>query len=203
VSARVYTALFYPHGGRPRPNPLVLLHFLPYVLKQTLGALFPAGPVALLIPAPCPFSRGQRLRIAGELLLIAGFQYGLFVLAGRGIAYVFVGPLAVAWASVFIMLYVFTNHFANAVLDRADPLAGTTSVIVSPLLDWLHLNFSFHTEHHLFPAMDSRFLPLVSRLLQEHFPARYQRVPIAVAWRRAWQRAAFAEVEACPPGPRE
>jgi fatty acid desaturase len=173
------------------------------VLKQTLGALFPAGPVALLIPAPCPFSRGQRLRIAGELLLIAGFQYGLFVLAGRGIAYVFVGPLAVAWASVFIMLYVFTNHFANAVLDRADPLAGTTSVIVSPLLDWLHLNFSFHTEHHLFPAMDSRFLPLVSRLLQEHFSARYQRVPIAVAWRRAWQRAAFAEVEACPPGPRE
>jgi fatty acid desaturase len=73
-------------------------------------------------------------------------------------------------------VYVFTNHFANAVLDSADPLAGTTSVIVSPLLDRLHLNFSFHTEHHLFPAMDSRFLPLVSRLLEEHFPARYHRI---------------------------
>jgi hypothetical protein len=59
----VYTALFYPHGGAPRPNPLVLLHFLPYVLKQTLGALFPAGRVALMIPAPCP-ARYHRVPIA-------------------------------------------------------------------------------------------------------------------------------------------
>jgi fatty acid desaturase len=79
---------------------------------------------------------------------------------------------------------------------RALASAVATSVIVSPLLDWMHLNFSFHTEHHLFPAMDGRFLPLVSRLLQEHFPARYHRVPIACAWRRAWQWAAFVEIEA-------
>jgi fatty acid desaturase len=130
-----------------------------------------------------------------ELVFIAGLQCVVFRLSGgRWSAYLAVGPLALAWASAFIMAYVFTNHFANAVQARADPLATTTSVVVPPFLDWLHLHFSFHTEHHLFPSMDSRHFPALSRVLVERFPTEYRRVPIAEAWRRAWSEAAFVEV---------
>lgn len=33
--------------------------------------------------------------------------------------------------------------------------------------------------------------PEVSRLLQAHFPDRYQRLPFAEAWRRIWQGGEF------------
>jgi fatty acid desaturase len=89
------------------------------------------------------------------------------------------------------MLYVFTNHFLNPLCEHSDPLVGSTSVIVPRWMDWLHDNFSYHTEHHVFPGMNPRYYPEVSRLLQKHFPDRYNRVPFGEAWRRIWQQEEF------------
>lgn len=52
-------------------------------------------------------------------------------------------------------------------------------------------SFSYHSEHHVFPAMPPRFYPQVSHLLQTHFPDRYQRLPFAEAWRRLWLKDEF------------
>ena len=60
-------------------------------------------------------------------------------------------------------------------------------------MDWLHDNFSYHTEHHVFPSMNPKFYPEVSRLLQEHFPERYNRIPLREAWRRLWLRDEFID----------
>jgi fatty acid desaturase len=192
---RLYTRLFYPARGGLRLNPLILLHFVPYVVKHTLGALLPRGELSLL-PCRVRFAPRERLAVAVELLVIAIIQGGLFELSGGQVGrYLFVGPIAVAWTSAFVMLYVFTNHFANPLSEHADALAGTTSVIVHPVIDRLHLHFSFHSEHHLFPAIDSSYFPLVSALLTEHFPLVYRRVPLHEAWRRAFEQPAFVEVD--------
>jgi len=39
--------------------------------------------------------------------------------------------------------------------------------------------------------MNPRYYPEVSRLLQKHFPDRYNRVPFGEAWRRIWQQEEF------------
>lgn len=39
--------------------------------------------------------------------------------------------------------------------------------------------------------MTPRFYPVVSLLLQAHFPDRYQRLPVAEAWRRIWRGGEF------------
>ena len=67
------------------------------------------------------------------------------------------------------MMYVFTNHFLNPI-DETDPLTATTSVIVPRWLDLLHCHFSFHTEHHLLPRMNSRYYPHLSNLLSTLYP---------------------------------
>jgi fatty acid desaturase len=75
----------------------------------------------------------------------------------------------------------------HGLAELHDPLLGSTSVDVPPLLDRLHSNFSYHTEHHLFPSMSSDYYPLVSKILQERFPERYHRLSYREAWRKLWQ----------------
>jgi fatty acid desaturase len=60
-------------------------------------------------------------------------------------------------------------------------LAGSTSVAVPRAFDWFHSNFSYHA-HHLFPAMNSDYYPLVSALLRERFGEHYHRLTIGTAW---------------------
>ena len=55
-------------------------------------------------------------------------------------------------ASSVVMGYIFTNHLPNPLCEHSDPLIGSTSVIVPRWIDWLHVNFSYHTEHYVFPA---------------------------------------------------
>jgi fatty acid desaturase len=99
-----------------------------------------------------------------------------------------------ATASTVVMAYVFTNHFLNPLQDDNDPIAASCSVEVPHWVDALHLHFSYHTEHHLFPSMNSAYAPELSKRLQELYPDRYNRLPIGEAWRRLWNAQPFASV---------
>ena len=94
--------------------------------------------------------------------------------------------------SCISMSYIFTNHFLNPLSHEADPVRGTTSVIVPAWVDRFHWNFSYHTEHHVFPTMNSDYYPALSCELARRFPGEYQRIPMGEAWRRLWQRRGFA-----------
>jgi fatty acid desaturase len=83
------------------------------------------------------------------------------------------------------------QSFLNPLQEITDPLAAITSVIVFPLWDRLHSSFSYHTEHHFFPQMNSDFYPRVSGLLQPQNRDRYQRVRIGEAWRSLWTGEVF------------
>jgi fatty acid desaturase len=57
------------------------------------------------------------------------------------------------------------------------------SIRVPKLFDQLHLNFSYHPEHHIFPGINSDYYPRVQELLETHYPARLNLLPAGEAWR--------------------
>jgi fatty acid desaturase len=179
----VTSALLYPNRFA-RYNPLCALHFVAYPIRHTIAALLPSDSSSFVTAIPL-YSRRDKFIIFLEFLFMAAVQ-GLIAFVSDG-AFLWASVVPGLAASAVSSWYFFTNHRLQKFHDSDDVLASTTSVAVPGICDALHSNFSYHTEHHLFPAMNSRYYPLVSRLLQAHFPDRYHRVPMGAAWSRLWR----------------
>jgi fatty acid desaturase len=187
-----YTAVFYPTRWL-KYNFLCLLHFLTYIGRHALAVFYPGDTKPAINTFKPHYSASDRLRIFREIGIILLLQGLIFLIAGRSwTAYLWAGPLAFMFTSMIVMIYIFTNHFLNPLGNEQDPLAATTSVIVPELFNRIHFNFSFHTEHHLFPTVNSEYYPLVSKLLQEKFGPHYNRLAISEAWSRLWSLEFFA-----------
>ncbi|HEY6033655.1 MAG TPA: fatty acid desaturase [Kofleriaceae bacterium] len=108
----------------------------------------------------------------GGLLVAIGFVPWLFA---------FLVPHMIA--NAITIAYILTNHSLSPFIPINDPLITGLSVTVPKIVDMLTLNFGFHTEHHLFPAMSSRHARLIRKLCLEHWPERYQAMPLVTALR--------------------
>ena len=189
---RLYLLTFFPNCRTPLRHPMMLLHFVTYIARHVCAALLPGGLKPSVVTFKPRYTVKQRLAIVGEVALIGVLQLGIWALMrGDWLRYAFVGVIPLLVASCVTMAYIWTNHTLNPLCNETDPLIGSTSVIVPRWLDWLHDNFSYHTEHHVFPSMNPRHYPEVSRLLQQHFPDRYNRIPFCQAWRKIWQLDEF------------
>jgi len=90
--------------------------------------------------------------------------------------FIYLIPLAIA--NGIQMAYIATNHLLMPETKEAnDPLRNTLTVKTWRILDLLHLNFSYHIEHHVAPAMSPRYAPLMQKELKESFGARYMQMP--------------------------
>lgn len=186
----VYTALLYPSRVWRVFNPLVLVQFPGYISRNIISAL--SGGHFGMLPAHPAYTGKQRMRILFEVLAILALQIGCLAWLGWSVlAWAVFFAVYVGTASAIVMMYVFTNHYLNEIVDENDPVASSTSVAVPRWVDRLHLYFSYHTEHHLFPSIDHRYMPEVSRLLAEQFPEQYTRIPILTAWRGLLTRNLF------------
>lgn len=198
VVTRWYTRLLYPNDEMIPGNPLVFAHFIPYVARNTLAALLPARWKPAFVPSRPAYDGRDTAVIAGELLLIVAVQTALFfVSGGKLLPYLILLAGSQALTSAITMAYIFTNHFINPITDEPDPIQGTTSVIVPAWLDRVHANFSYHTEHHLLPGLNSNYYPALSRILAEIYPETYRRIPIREAWRQLWRNRPFAPLPVC------
>lgn len=188
-----YKTLFPQDTPGIKSNPLVGLQFFPfYLLRNLLASFFKAECKPAFVPAVPKYSGGQRLTIGFEVLLIAVYQWGVFNLVGGDwMKFVWASPVAFGIASATLMIYIFTNHFLNPLCEHTDPVAGSTSVKVPSWVDWIHSNFSYHTEHHLFPGMDSSHFPEVKALLEQKYPERYNRLPLGEAWKLLWNNEGY------------
>ena len=110
------------------------------------------------------------LAVWGTLAALVGFVPFLFV---------YVMPLVIA--NMIVMGFILTNHSLSPLIAINDPLVSGLSVTSSPFIEWLTLRFGYHVEHHLFPAMSSRHAHHVRTLLVEHWPERYQSMPLTTA----------------------
>jgi fatty acid desaturase len=111
---------------------------------------------------------------------------GLLLLIGP-VKWLFAYLLPLLIANFIVMAYISTNHRLNPLVPVNDPLANSLSVTVPRWVDVLHFNFSYHTEHHIFPAMSPKYYPLVKEHLKKMWPDRYHEMPLGKALLALWR----------------
>jgi fatty acid desaturase len=108
-----------------------------------------------------------------------------FVVGGVPFLFVFVIPHVIA--NTLVMSFIMTNHNLNPLTpDVNDPLVNSLSVTLPRPLEWLTLDFGYHVEHHLFPAMSARHGRVVREQLRAQFPDHYQSLPLGSALYRLY-----------------
>lgn len=190
-----YALLIYPNAEMFPWNPLIWVYMNLYFFRNTL-AVFVKRKIGLsMAPALPGYRKGDARKVMLDLLFILAILCLLFFLGGFSF-FRFTEMLVLSQliASVIVMAYIFTNHMLNPVTAEKDVINSSTSVIVPAWLDWLHAHYSYHTEHHVFPTLNSDYYPRLSVLLQERFPNQYRRIPIGEAWRLLWKTPLFSKV---------
>ena len=187
-----YSFLFLPNENALVGNPLIVLQLFFYNGRNLIAAFCPGTIKPPFVPAKPAYTGRDKIKILLELLVAGTIQITLFAATNFNFRlYLVLAVGAYAATSGLSMFYIFTNHALTPVRDEPSPLEGCTSVIVPGWCDALHSHFSYHTEHHLYPGLNSSFYPHVSRLLAKKFPDEYQRLPIFQAWKLLWKRPMF------------
>ncbi|HLO50482.1 MAG TPA: fatty acid desaturase [Kamptonema sp.] len=135
------------------------------------------------VPAAFTVSEKERWTIALELLAILCLHFSiLFYLDFHPLklALGYFLPLAIGHSG--IMFYIYTNHLVCRMTSVNDPLINSLSLRVPKIVDLLHFNFSYHTEHHIFPSLNSDYYPLVQELIDIHYPGRMNLLTASEAW---------------------
>lgn len=140
------------------------------------------------VPASFTLSAKNRIAVTGELFFILTIH--LIVLSYLQFSPIklvlgYFLPIGIGYAG--LIFYIYTNHMLCQMTNINDPLVNSVSLRVPKLFDKLHLNFSYHTEHHIFPGMNSEYYPLVQELLKVHYPERLNLLSIGDAWRLLMQ----------------
>ncbi|MBI3864496.1 MAG: acyl-CoA desaturase [Planctomycetia bacterium] len=129
------------------------------------------------------WNAARRRRQIALFFAMVAFWAGVAVTVGmRHFLFLYVLPIIVA--NMLQMSYIATNHlFCDETEDVNDPLANSLSVSVPKWLGWLHLNFGYHIEHHIYPYMNPRHAPRVRAALEARYGRRYRSLPILTALR--------------------
>ena len=108
-------------------------------------------------------------------------EFGLQVLMMGSLVY-FVGlsnfafliliPFAIQ--NYTVMSYISTNHNLSPLTKVNDPLVNSLTVTTNPIFEFIHLNFGYHVEHHIFPRMSGAYTKKVHAELKKQFPDTYQ-----------------------------
>lgn len=122
----------------------------------------------------------EYLRAVIETMLAVALWIAVGVMIGL-VAFVFAFVIPLIIADVIVMGFILTNHGLSPATDINDPLINALSVTAPRWLEWLTLDFGFHVEHHLFPAMTGRHARIVREAVGEHWPERYQSMPVFTA----------------------
>lgn len=166
------------HFGLGRRRVLSVLSLLFGFTGQSQQMLWKAREKGILSP-------GLHRRAIVEFLLGVAFWTTVAVLVGF-VPFIFVYLLPLVVANSIVMMFIMTNHNLSPLTQINDPLVNSLSVTLARPLEWLTLDFGYHVEHHLFPAMSTRHGHLVRAALRARFPERYQSLPLGTALRQLY-----------------
>ncbi|MDQ3340461.1 MAG: fatty acid desaturase, partial [Myxococcota bacterium] len=93
--------------------------------------------------------------------------------------FIYVLPLLVA--NAIVMSFILTNHGLSPRVEVNDPLVSGLSVTAPRWVEWLTLQFGYHVEHHLFPAVSSRHARKIREEIRARWPERYQSMSLPAA----------------------
>jgi fatty acid desaturase len=136
------------------------------------------------VPAAFTVSAKDRWAIAGEFLVILMLHLSILTYLQFDLlklVFSYFLPVGIGYAG--LIFYIYTNHMLCQMTEVNDPLVNSVSLRVPKIFDKLHLNFSHHTEHHIFPGMNSDYYPMVRELLEIHYPERFNLLDAGDAWR--------------------
>jgi fatty acid desaturase len=128
--------------------------------------------------------RRANLELAGQLTIAVG----LLIYAGPS-NWLWVAVVPTMVQNYLLMSYIATNHNLSPLTTKNDPLINSLSVSNHPVLEFLHLNFGYHVEHHIFPAVSGSHIKAVHFALKKHFPKEYLIVPKWQAMRALYSSA--------------
>jgi fatty acid desaturase len=153
------------------------------VLSLLLGFTVQSKHMLFVGKSTLGMSKAEFRRAIIETALAVGlWAVVAFVVGLVPFLFAFVIPLLIA--DVIVMGFILTNHGLSAATDVNDPFLNALTVTSPRFLDWITLDFGFHVEHHLFPAMSGRHARAVREELMRTWPARYQSMPLFRALRR-------------------
>jgi len=128
------------------------------------------------------FERMNRRKAVLGTLFLVSFWITLAVLLGPRVSfYGILIPMIVG--NMTLMSYIATNHFLRPLTPTNKTMLNSMSVQTMPWLDLIHLNFSHHVEHHIFPAMNFVYTPLVKQYLLKYIPEQYV---CPAHWKAIW-----------------
>lgn len=105
------------------------------------------------------------------------FQYSItagyiYLVGANNFVWGFLIPFFIG--NYILMSYIATNHNISPLTKVNDPLRNSLTVTNHPVWEYLHLNFGYHTEHHLIPTMCMSKAKKVHQVLKEKFPEDFQ-----------------------------
>lgn len=128
-------------------------------------------------------SKAEYRRTVIETLLAVALWVAVAFLVGI-VPFLFVYLIPLVIADVIVMGFILTNHGLSPATEVNDPLVNSLTVTAPRFLEWVTLDFGYHVEHHLFPAMSTRQARAVRDELIRTWPTRYQTMPVFRAlWR--------------------
>ena len=136
------------------------------------------------VPATFTVSAKERRAIAWELFIILILHLSILTYLEFNPIKLLLSyfiPIGIGYAGM--IFYIYTHHLICEMTSVNDPLINTVSIRVPKIFDLLHLNFSYHTEHHIFTGMNSDYYPMVRELLEIHYPERMNLLNAREAWR--------------------
>ena len=107
-----------------------------------------------------------------QIALVATYVY---FIGSQAPFYLIVIPFAIQ--NYTVMSYISTNHNISPLTKVNDPLENSLTVTTNPINDFVHLNFGYHVEHHIFPRMSGAYTKKVHYELKKMFPDTYQYMP--------------------------
>lgn len=170
---------------------LKIIYRLPFSVRAffefvSLSFTFTLHSVRMFFAYVKEFKPENRLAVWIQFLLPWVAWTGLIFFVGiTNWVFMFLIPHLIA--NTIVMAYISTNHRLNPQVPVNDPLANTLSVTVPKWIDVLHFNFSYHTEHHLFPSMSSKYYPLVKGHIKDKWPGLYHEMPMSNALVALWK----------------
>lgn len=129
-----------------------------------------------------------RALAAFEFLWSASVYLALWALAGFSPWMALYLWVMYATATTVDGLYIATNHLLCGYDEHEhDPVQQTVSLKLPAWIDFLHLRFSHHTEHHLYPTAGPAHYPVIRQALRTHFADRYLELTMPQAIRLLFQ----------------
>ncbi|MDA8793821.1 fatty acid desaturase, partial [Bacteriovoracaceae bacterium] len=125
----------------------------------------------------------KKVTLEFAIMIVIFLVYAQFVGMGNWM-YLLVIPFMVQ--NYTVMSYISTNHNLNPLTKVNDPLVNSLTVTNNSFWEFIHLNFGYHTEHHIFPRMSGQYVKIVSEQLKKQFPERYNIMPKSEALKKLY-----------------